>query len=199
MKLNITRPDPSLPLEVYNEQVEKLIVACKEQESLIPVPLTASIMTINIFLHKFLDCSSCEAKCCKENMSYDKSPSANHIAMLEEEEKKIERLLNYSQVNQLKKAIKREVVSKEGTEVVGYTMPFPCILLNKYDNKCVAYQSRPVVCRIFPIGFMDGLAGENTVKLLGMNYNCPQSTNLLKITFARFYEYMQTLKSGQKA
>lgn len=86
------------------------------------------------------------------------------------------------------KAIKPDLITDDFGKL--HIMPFPCVFLK--DHRCTIYESRPMVCRTYPLAVKSYTYGFR----IGQHGGCPEKQTFqeLLIIFQLYIEYASFLK-----
>jgi Fe-S-cluster containining protein len=155
------------PEDIFHSSVKGLIKTAQDNNTIIPIPVKmykgegvnlAYIEIVSLMLAQ-IDCSHCDALCCKKSCSVDNGP----IGMLSYEAKNIKDKYGI--------AISK---SSEIRELDYYYINYPCEFLK--DCKCTIYNDRPLNCITFPVQNA-GEDGDGN-KLFSLSSMCPEARKL---------------------
>ena len=156
-------PNPNETDDVYNAQIESCIHYHVEHDRSIPIPLRCNKATLDL-VNGMLDCKDCISKCCRESMTL--GGKSEPIALTAEEFKRCRVTLNHNQQTALDAVAVK--LTYEGIDCVN--IPYPCAFYRKSEG-CSVYKIRPVVCRLFPVGYVQS---KEMGTLVGLNPRCPE-------------------------
>jgi len=145
---------------------------------------------------RFLDCSNCDALCCRRSTSALPNGIGDHIGFREDEARTLKERLPYSKWIEFKQKAVLADIEVDGQTQHGLMLPYPCIFLGA-NNQCSIYTFRPLLCRMFPFEFRELETPKATIAGLSVNYDCPQATNLAKDVYGVWYEDIRELFKGK--
>lgn len=156
--------------EAFERQLRKFIKAARENGKVIPLPVSPSLETLLLLLSQ-VDCSNCEAICCK------RGTPGNVVALAPGEQKAL--------------------VVKYGDQGFTTTPPagaisMPCRFLK--GNQCSIYPERPLSCMVFPMqtgGEVSSDANAPRVEALAVASSCPEGRRIAKAVYKTTWQLKQ--------
>jgi len=156
--------------EAFGRQIKKFIKAAREGGKVIPLPVSPSLETLLMMLSQ-VDCSNCEALCCKRGMP------GNVVALAPGEHKAL--------------AVKYGDQGFTTTPPAG-AISMPCRFL--LHNRCSIYPERPLSCMVFPMqpgGRVSSETNEAKIDALAVASSCPEGRRIAKALYKMTWQLKQ--------
>lgn len=151
--------------------IDKLIEAYA-RENIAPAVYGLAFTSANVQgLLALSYCRRC-GRCCLPNPSKSEHPG---ISVGEPDLKRISKASGYTYKSLKKKA----ALSQDPHFVQGRYLPLPCLFYDKKKGECQIYESRPLVCRTYPVTDIPGRVG------VAINVGCDYGKDIYKGVLSR--------------
>lgn len=133
------------PYDEFVNTIDRILNKAASRQRRLNIPLRFGFPSMEYFYSHF-ECTRC-GKCCTERPITDKEDE--YVALTPDEFERLKELLP-----QCGKKLRTEEIKDElfGYPIcmLTYKIDYPCPLFR--DNACIVYESRPLVCRMYPLG-----------------------------------------------
>lgn len=163
-----------LPRPQFKRHINRSIQVAKERKDVIPMPLECS-QSVMIALLAQVNCEGCPAYCCKPCSGGKSELRRLDVLSLGYDE--------YARLAQHWERREQEVTRRDGFVEV----PLPCPLL--MDNRCIIYETRPLVCNLYPLDF----CSTNGRPTIGLQSHCPEARKIAERVFMVLYDIRKSL------